>query len=192
LYTIHGFIRGRSVPLVYALLPGKSEAVYGELFNVLVQNVSKHPKSITIDFEKAVENVIKQKLPTTTINGCFFHFKQALWRKIEDLGLQQPFVNDREVRRYLKNFACLSFVSEAFVVEEFERFQDESPDSINDLQVEQHANLIMAEKLEAGLVKLTKRAAYEQMDEQLEQLMTTFNINTRKEYFKRASAFFNF
>ncbi|CAF0913032.1 unnamed protein product [Didymodactylos carnosus] len=83
LYTIHGFIRGRSVPLVYALLPGKSEAVYGELFNVLVQNVNKHPKSITIDFERAVENVIKQKLPTTTISGCFFHFKQALWRKIQ-------------------------------------------------------------------------------------------------------------
>ncbi|CAF1172092.1 unnamed protein product [Didymodactylos carnosus] len=82
LYIIHGFIRGRSVPLVYALLPGKSEAVYGELFNVLVQNVNKHPKSITTDFEQAVENVIKQKLPTTTISGCFPHFKQALWRMI--------------------------------------------------------------------------------------------------------------
>ncbi|CAF1667822.1 unnamed protein product, partial [Didymodactylos carnosus] len=31
-------------------------------------------------------------------------------------------------------------------------------ESIKDLQVEQHANLIMAKKLEAGLVKLTKRA----------------------------------
>ncbi|CAF1149113.1 unnamed protein product, partial [Didymodactylos carnosus] len=88
LYTIHGFMRGRSVPLVYALLPGKSEAVYGELFNVLLQNVSKHPKLITVDSEKAVEHLIKQKLATITISGCCFHLEQALWRKKQDLGLQ--------------------------------------------------------------------------------------------------------
>ncbi|CAF1581679.1 unnamed protein product, partial [Didymodactylos carnosus] len=190
LYVIHGFIRERTLPLVYALLPGKSEAVYGELFNDLLKHVTRHPNSITIDFEEAVENIIKQKLPTTTISGCFFHFKQSLWRKIQDLGQPQPFITDRELRHYLKNFACLAFVPEAFVAEEFEKFQHESPDSISDqklprtnnsskgwhhalknsarinpsiyesiedLQMEQHANLIMTEKLNAGLVKLTKR-----------------------------------
>jgi hypothetical protein len=36
---------------------------------------------------------------------------------------------------------------------------------IKDLQMEQHASLIMAERLEAGLIKLTKCLVYEQIDE---------------------------
>jgi len=32
LYTMHGFLNGESVPLVWALLPNKSSATYMELF----------------------------------------------------------------------------------------------------------------------------------------------------------------
>ncbi|CAF3132612.1 unnamed protein product [Rotaria sp. Silwood2] len=177
------------------------------------------------------------------------------------LGLQQKFVDNREIRHNLKDFACLSLIPETFVVEEFERIQEESSDEINDfidyfednyvgrrirndrrrtprfqikfwncysrlqqrlprsnnssegwhhalnnsaranpsiyesikdLQMEQHANLIMAERLDAGIVKLTKRIEYEQMDEQLQSLAASFSTITRKEYFKRARALFNF
>lgn len=52
------------------------------MFDIVLQHISQRPKSITIDYEKAVENVVKRKLPMTTVNGCFFHFKQSLWKKI--------------------------------------------------------------------------------------------------------------
>jgi hypothetical protein len=71
------------LPLLYAFLPGKSENVYKEFFDVVSQHITKHPTSITIDFETAVGSVLKQKFPSTAINACFFHFKQNLWRKIE-------------------------------------------------------------------------------------------------------------
>jgi hypothetical protein len=32
------------------------------LFDILLKNVSQRPKSITIDYEKAVENVVRTKL----------------------------------------------------------------------------------------------------------------------------------
>ncbi|CAF4181390.1 unnamed protein product, partial [Rotaria sordida] len=64
--------------------------------------------------------------------------------------------------------------------------------SIKDLKMEQHATLITAERLEAGLVKLTKRVKYGQMDKQLQNLITTFHTKPRNEYFKRARALFNF
>ncbi|CAF2997181.1 unnamed protein product [Rotaria sp. Silwood2] len=261
LYTLHGVIRGRSLPCVYAILPGKSESVYDKLFHVILQHVTKHPRSISIDYEKAVENIVKRKMPACAISGCFFHLKKALWKKIQSLGLQQKFVDNREIRHNLKDFACLSLIPETFVVEEFERIQEESSDEINDfidyfednyvgrrirndrrrtprfqikfwncysrlqqrlprsnnssegwhhalnnsaranpsiyesikdLQMEQHANLIMAERLDAGIVKLTKRIEYEQMDEQLQSLAASFSTITRKEYFKRARALFNF
>ncbi|CAF4336433.1 unnamed protein product [Rotaria sp. Silwood2] len=225
------------------------------------RHVTKHPRSISIDYEKAVENIVKRKMPACAISGCFFHLKKALWKKIQSLGLQQKFVDNREIRHNLKDFACLSLIPETFVVEEFERIQEESSDEINDfidyfednyvgrrirndrrrtprfqikfwncysrlqqrlprsnnssegwhhalnnsaranpsiyesikdLQMEQHANLIMAERLDAGIVKLTKRIEYEQMDEQLQSLAASFSTITRKEYFKRARALFNF
>ncbi|CAF1311055.1 unnamed protein product [Rotaria sordida] len=65
-------------------------------------------------------------------------------------------------------------------------------DSIKDLQVEQHANLITGEQLQAGLVKLRKRVKYELLDEQLQRFTSTFHVTTRDMYFKRARALFNF
>ncbi|CAF4773337.1 unnamed protein product, partial [Rotaria sp. Silwood2] len=40
--------------------------------------------------------------------------------------------------------------------------------------MEQHANLITAEQLQAGRVKVRKRVKYEHLDEQLQQLASTF------------------
>ena len=77
LYTIHGYLCGRLLPLVYRSISGKSEDIYGEVFDVVLQYLSQHPKSVTIDFEKAVENVVKQKLPMTTISFWFFHLKKS-------------------------------------------------------------------------------------------------------------------
>jgi hypothetical protein len=58
--------------------------------------------------------------------------------------------------------------------------------------MEQHASLIMGGKLQAGQVKLRKREKYERLDEQLQQLVSTFHFITRDMYFKRARALFNF
>ncbi|CAF1687498.1 unnamed protein product, partial [Adineta ricciae] len=131
LYSIHGHIHGRTFPLLYAFLPGKSNDIYSEFFDVVQQHISKHPASITIDFEAAVSNVIKQKFPSTTVTACFFHLKQNLWRKIRDLGLISLFLDDSQVRIQLKNFAVLAFIPTDHVIEEFERLEEESLGSIN-------------------------------------------------------------
>ena len=60
LYIIHGYLCGRLLPLVYCGISGKSEDIYGETFDVILQHLSPHPKVITIDFEKVVENVKQQ------------------------------------------------------------------------------------------------------------------------------------
>ena len=65
--------------LVYCMLARKFEDLYGELFDVISQHVSEHPLSIITDCEKANENAIKQKLPTTLISACFFSILKCLW-----------------------------------------------------------------------------------------------------------------
>ncbi len=63
---------------------------------------------------------------------------------------------------------------------------------IKDLQTEQHATLILAEQLQAGLVKLKRRIKYEFIDEKLQILALTFYVIPRDIYFRRARALFNF
>ncbi|CAF1055049.1 unnamed protein product, partial [Brachionus calyciflorus] len=81
-YTIHAFVNGRCIPLVYCLLPRKTEEIYIRVLTAISTKLNRFPISITTDFEKAFINSIKKIFPSTKIHGCFFHFKQAVWRKI--------------------------------------------------------------------------------------------------------------
>ncbi len=64
---------------------------------------------------------------------------------------------------------------------------------MQDLKIEQYVSLILAGKVEAGTMKITKRGGlYEEMDERLQQLIVNFHIYPGNEYFQRARALFNF
>ena len=58
--------------------------------------------------------------------------------------------------------------------------------------MEQHANLISAEQIQAGLINPRKRIKYELSDAHLQQLASGFNVMGRDLYLKRTRALFNF
>ncbi|KAG8176080.1 hypothetical protein JTE90_025538 [Oedothorax gibbosus] len=100
IYTIHGIVKSQNVPAVYALLPSKTEAVYSQLLAALkVLNPNLNPETILIDFEKAAMNAFKANFENTSIRGCFFHLSQAIWRKIQQLGLQARYASDGDFAR---------------------------------------------------------------------------------------------
>lgn len=46
------------------------------------------------DFELAAINSFRAAFPQSTARGCFFHHNQALWRRVQALGLQQRYQDD--------------------------------------------------------------------------------------------------
>jgi len=44
-------------------------------------------------------------LPRVVQHGCAFHFRQAVWRNIQAIGLQVPYPTDDRVHRICWNFA---------------------------------------------------------------------------------------
>jgi hypothetical protein len=42
---------------------------------------------IQIDFEAAAFNAVRNCFPNAQVKGCFFHFGQAIWRRVQRLGL---------------------------------------------------------------------------------------------------------
>lgn len=42
---------------------------------------------VIADFESGLWKAVRSRLPDITIRGCAFHWAQAVWRKIQELGL---------------------------------------------------------------------------------------------------------
>ena len=111
-YTLHAYSDGVMYPCVYALLPGKSEATYNRLLGILEPLFPSRPapETILMDFEKAAMNAFSSNFPGAAINGCFFHLGQSVWRKIQAVGLQHRYMDDKAFAERLRRVLGLAFV----------------------------------------------------------------------------------
>ena len=106
LYTLHTFYKGKMMPLAYFLLPDKSTATYRRMFRLLEDYAATRnlpvfrPAKLQLDFETAALKAIAEVFPTAEVKGCMFHFTQAVWKKVQRLGLQTYYKSDVNVRRY--------------------------------------------------------------------------------------------
>ena len=85
------------VPVFYILLTSKTEKIYGHALRLMNESAGNkmNPASVTCDFEKGLHNAILAAFPKAVINGCLFHWKQALRRKLVDLKFEELSVLDR-------------------------------------------------------------------------------------------------
>ena len=64
-----------------------------------------------MDFEAAMRKAVLNVWPSTTIRGCYFHFKQALWRNFQKYDLVPEYqVPGSDVRTAFKLLGALPFV----------------------------------------------------------------------------------
>ena len=100
--------RSETFPFVFGLLPNKCKTTYTTFFREL-RKIGE-PETIIIGFEIAVLNVLTEIFPNPKIRGCWFHFNQNIFRKAQELGLQNMYQSDKEFCKQLKLFSCLAFV----------------------------------------------------------------------------------
>lgn len=136
LYTIHAMIEDRIVPLIYVLLPGKSEQTYRETFQQLKNiNPELQPTSVLIDMERAAAQAFVHVFPEVTIRFCNFHFNQAVYRKLASHNLKTRYDTDMDFANKIKHFSALAFVPVEDVENLYDRIVDEifdSPDKDTD------------------------------------------------------------
>ena len=75
------------VPEFYILLTSKTEKNYRHALCLMNETAGNkmNPTSVTCDFEKGLHNAILKAFPKAIINGCLFHWKQDIQRKLVDL-----------------------------------------------------------------------------------------------------------
>ncbi|KAI2796342.1 hypothetical protein BLOT_015794 [Blomia tropicalis] len=120
LYTIHGSVGvqqecAKILPLVYALMSEKSCEYYIRLFEEVSDFAASEecelaPQFIIADFEQAAITAARRVFPMATINGCYFHFGQSIWRKIQDTGLATRYGTDIEFAIRLRMLIGLAFL----------------------------------------------------------------------------------
>ena len=110
-YTIHAIFNGHTIPSVYLLLTSKNAEIYLRAFNALKDlNTCLAPQKIVTDFELAAINAFKATFPNVAIKGCFFHFAQAVWRKVQELGLSKAYRENDQLRKAVKNLVALALI----------------------------------------------------------------------------------
>ena len=129
LFTIHAMTNGHVVPCVFALLPNKQQVTYVTLLRELHRlSPELSPRSIMIDFEIASRNALQDIFPDATIQGCFYHLSQAIYRKVQSIGLQQEYQTNLDLSLKIRMLAALAFVPVDDIVESFEHLADSMPD----------------------------------------------------------------
>ena len=126
LYTIHALVSDTvTIPLIFCIEKNKNESTYREIFYCLKElDVTLNPRSIMLDFERAAINAVSQYIPDAELQGCFFHFGQAIWRHIQPYGLQQCYQNEEEFAVVVKQFQALAFVPSIDVIPCYEELID--------------------------------------------------------------------
>ena len=93
LFSINAFVRSgeqaKQVPLLFVLMSGKRKRDYRAVLKEVLRILPSPPavRSITLDFERAVWTVFRELLPNVSLQGCLFHWTQALWRKVGIINL---------------------------------------------------------------------------------------------------------
>ena len=93
LFTIHYIYKGRCMPALFCLLTGKSQPLYTKLFNLLKSlaisnNIVVQTNCFMVDYEIAIRNALICVWPDKTVHGCWFHFCQAVYKKLVEFGFK--------------------------------------------------------------------------------------------------------
>ncbi|KRZ15066.1 hypothetical protein T11_8939, partial [Trichinella zimbabwensis] len=116
MFTIHVFIAGKLVPLVYCLTVRKDLSTYREIFDNLIlkaaalAGVVLQPQTVICDFETALIPALQGTFPGVQIQGCYFHFCQAVLRKVTDLGMRTSYIHEAATKKKVKMLLATAFL----------------------------------------------------------------------------------
>lgn len=122
LWSVHAFAKvdgeAKQLPLAFALMSGKRRRDYQCVLRALKRELRRlhgddaffSLEAVVADFEAAVWQAFRQEFPGVELRGCSFHWGQAVFRKIQNLGMQHGFNNDPAMHHYCKQLLALPYL----------------------------------------------------------------------------------
>lgn len=85
---------------------------------MIKNSIKQSPKSLNIDFEKAVMNAGKIVFDDCAIYGCFFHLSKFFFRRVQK-NLLPDFKKDPTFRKSYKLMQAIAYLPEEDVISGF-------------------------------------------------------------------------
>ena len=132
LFTINAFVRqddhAKQVPLLFVLMSSKRKHDYKKVLKKVLRMLPTTPsvEQVTADFESAVWGAFRKVLPEVQLLGCAFHWNQALWRKVQELGLQTAYMRDRATNGYIRRLMAIPFLPHETIAATFDNLKPEA------------------------------------------------------------------
>ena len=131
LFSIHCFVKSgncvKQVPLVYVLMSRRKTKDYKAVLTVLRERMpTVRVSSITSDFEKGVWQAFASVFPNIQHRGCTFHWTQAVFRKIQSLGLATEYRDNRSVHSLCRKLMALPLVPSSEIPAQFTRMRQQA------------------------------------------------------------------
>ena len=65
-------------------------------------------ESVITDFELNIQKAVDDLLPNAKILGCFFHFKKAIWQRVQKKGMSKRFDVDQNFKKFIQECGALA------------------------------------------------------------------------------------
>ena len=100
--------------MAWALLLNNTRVTYVELFSALhdamvAQFSDSSHHTFLLDFKQAAIQALRQVFPEARAKGCSFHFRQAIYRRVQQEGLRAQYEDETSpVRRWNRQLLAMS------------------------------------------------------------------------------------
>ena len=100
----------KQIPLVFSLMTGKKKVDYILVLNEVKKLLGPDsvPKEFVLDYESAIWGAVQRVFPDSSLKGCSYHLSQAIWRHIQELGLQPSYINDSGSQLFCRKLMAIA------------------------------------------------------------------------------------
>ena len=133
LFTIFFHHDGHSFPCIHVLMSRKTETLYIAVLRKILEIVPDFkPEFAGGDYEIAPRNAFKCVFPLIDINGCLFHFCQAIWRRTKKLKLSYSYSRNEQFNKWLKCVMALALLPQQEIGPIFQQLSQDNIELTND------------------------------------------------------------
>ena len=128
--VIMGDYHGFMIPFVHVLMENKTIGAYRQVLQQITRLARQArqawaPDRVVTDYELALQTAVQTELPAATLSGCYFHFTQAIWRRIQEIGLSVPYRHNKRLREVLQKVMALGYLPQQVMRMNFNNLTEE-------------------------------------------------------------------